>query len=1027
MKLFHKKTSQFLGVFLFILNSAIYSQSFTEGFENLANLTDWYIQNNSISPDLDWGGGNSTNFPAQAGTVNSYLSANFQSTSSTVGATISNWLFTPTRTYNNGDVITFFTRTVTGPLYPDRMEVRFSSAGNGLDCGTTATSVGTFTTLLSTINPALTTTGYPQIWTQYTITISGLAAPTNGRVAFRYFVTNGGPAGTNSDMIGIDSYTYTSVATPPANNQCAGAITLNQGTSCNPVNGTVAYATESQIACSGTANNDVWYSFTANTTGASITVNGSPSFDAVYEVFTGTCVNLTSLSCVDTGIEGETESSVLNNLTIGQTYYIRVHDWLDDIPNTMTFGICVEQFTQCNLQQPSGSINETEICGIDANGGCNSTPAVYQQITCGNTVYGSSWAVGGNRDLDWYRFNLNSPGNVTLSAQAEFPYYIYLVDISNCANPVILASTNFNACQNGSVSYNFTNTGIYAAIIAPALFDGYPCGSNTDYLLSLNLPSVPAQISSSTTGICPNNTAILTGTPTSNFTWLLNGTSLTTGQSAQISLAGSYSATYIDVNGCASGSNNIVIQNLPSDNASFSYPTNTVCIGSANVIPTSQNSGVYSVNSPALLFTNTTSGEIDMTASQNGNYIVTFQTNGTCPASSTQSFVITSNPDASFSYPSANFCQSSTNQLISLGTNASIGTFSASSNNLSISSTTGEITSNQSAIGTYTIYNTISASGSCPEVIDSFIVEIQGPEVTFPDQGIFCPDANLTSLTANPIGGIFTGISIQNNQFNPALGSCLVTYVVTDQNGCVDSSSQFVNVDLPASLSFGQYADLCNNGNSIVLNLGLPSGGFYTGIGVNGVNFSPTQGVLGNNTLTYNYVSPNGCSDSITGIIVVNEAPTVTFDPISPICDTSAIISLAGVSPTGGTFSGAGVLNNSFFDPSVAGIGTHQITYTYSNAGCSSSAIQNITVDQCSQLNELSEEVFIYPNPVIHEFRIIGFDDIKNVELYSMEGKWIQNIDNQNQVFDVSGIARANYLVKFTSNNQIHYLKLMKY
>jgi hypothetical protein len=120
-------------------------------------------------------------------------------------------------------------------------------------------------------------------------------------------------------------------------------------------------------------------------------------------------------------------------------------------------------------------------------------------------------------------------------------------------------------------------------------------------------------------------------------------------------------------------------------------------------------------------------------------------------------------------------------------------------------------------------------------------------------------------------------------------------------------------------------------------------------------------------------------------------------------------------------------VNNSFFDPSVAGIGTHQITYTYSDAGCSSSAIQNITVDQCSQLNELSEEVFIYPNPVNHEFRIIGFDEIKNVELYSMEGKWIQNIDNQNQIFDVSGIARANYLVKFTSNNQIHYLKLMKY
>jgi hypothetical protein len=1021
-----KKISIYIGIIALFSYSSFYSQSYSEGFENLANLTDWYIQNNSVSPDADWGGGSSTVFPAQAGTPNSYLSVNYQSTSSAVGTTISNWLFTPTRTYNNGDVITFYSRTVTGPLYPDRMEVRFSSDGNGLDCGTTATSVGTFTTLLLSINPTLSTTGYPQVWTQYTITISGLPAPTNGRVAFRYFVTNGGPAGSNSDLIGIDSYTYTSVASPPTNDQCSGAINLNQASSCIPTNGTVAYATESQVGCSGTANNDVWYSFTANSTGASISVNGSPYFDAVYEVFSGNCANLTSLSCVDASFEGESESGVLNNLNIGQTYYIRVHDWLDDIPNTLTFGICVQQFTQCSLQQPLGSILESEICGNDANGGCNANPPIYQSLTCGDTVFGSSWAVGGNRDLDWYSFTVNSPGIVTLNAQAEFPFYIYLVDNTSCTNPVIVNSANFNACQNGTVSYDFTNVGTYAAIIAPALFDGYGCGTFNDYIFSINLPSIPAQISSSATDICPNTIASLSGFPSANYTWYLNGVSFSSGQTTQTSLPGTYTASYMDINGCFSGSNSILVQTLPADNATFTYPTNTVCVGSSNITPNSQSIGIYSSNASGLVFVSPSSGEIDMTNSVEGNYLVTFQTNGTCPTSSIQSFAITSNPDASFSYSNVNFCQSAFNQNVTLGANASIGIFTANNPNISLSASTGEINPNQSNIGIYTIYNTILSSGSCPEVIDSFVVEIQGPEINFPDQGVFCPSSNLVALTAAPLGGSYSGSSIQNNLFNPSLGSCLVTYILSDQNGCIDSAFQFVSVEIPATLNFGQYPGLCSNDVSISLDQGLPSGGFYTGAGVSGISFSPAQGVLGSNILTYHFTSSNGCSDSIAGIIIVNESPTVSFQPLPSICDTSAVISLGGVNPVGGTFSGIGVVNQTYFDPSISGVGIHPITYTYTLNNCSSSATQSITVDQCSDINELSQSFMIFPNPVSQSFKLNGFNGMEKVELYSMEGKLILTLEGQNNEFDVSFLPQSNYLLKIKTKTQTYNLKLTK-
>ena len=87
--------------------------------------------------------------------------------------------------------------------------------------GTTATDVGDFTTLLLDINPTYTLGGYPNaVWTNFVVTLSGLGWPIKGRLAFRYFVENGGPSGANSDYIGIDTVQYAcngGLPTPSAN------------------------------------------------------------------------------------------------------------------------------------------------------------------------------------------------------------------------------------------------------------------------------------------------------------------------------------------------------------------------------------------------------------------------------------------------------------------------------------------------------------------------------------------------------------------------------------------------------------------------------------------------------------------------------------------------------------------------------------------------------------------------------------------------------------------------------------------
>ena len=872
MKSHPRKISFFILIGIFIPLFGV-AQSFNEGFEDLNNLTDWYVQNNSTLPDQDWGIGDNTVFPAQAGTTSSYISVNYQSSSSTNATTLSNWLFTPTRTYNNGDIITFFTRTASGtPVYPDRLEVRFSNAGNGLDCGTTATSVGTFTSLLLTINPTLSTTGYPQSWTQYTVTISGLTGPTNGRVAFRYYVTNGGPGGANSNYIGIDSYTYTSVVAPPVNDDCSGAIGLTQGVGCSPISGTVAYGTESLVACAGTANNDVWYAFTATSTGAAITVNSTPFFDAVYEVYSGNCANLTSLICVDAGLEGETEANVLNGLFPGTTYYIRVHDWLDDIPNTMNFGICVEQFTQCNLSQPSAAILELESCGADSNGGCNVGLPAFQALSCGDTIYGSAWAANGNRDLDWYSFQVNAGGIVNWSATAEFPFYLYIVDVSSCTNPLILASGIYNACQTGSIYYPITAQGSYAVIIAPAIFDGYPCSANSSYLASLQLPISSIQVNASAPAFCSGDSVLLSANGGSNYSWLLGDSVVSTDLAWNTNDFGSYVVQYVDLNGCDAVSDTLTLTQLPLSDASFSYLNNTVCAGSDNTIPTTLESGIFSVT-PNGLSIDLLTGEINIVNSTVGTYTLTFQTNQGCVNSSSQLFTITNSLGASFNYDTTHFCNSEGIELISLGSLASTGVFS-STTGLSLDSLTGAIFPNNSQNGNYWVINSVEGTTLCFGAVDSVFITIQGPQIQVQNTIEACSESSPILLEATPEGGVFNGQGVVNDTWSPldSSGIVMITYSVVDSIGCFAIDSiQAITFQSPI-VSLGSIEALCDTIGFYSVSNFSPTGGVFSGSGIsaNGT-LNPSQIGQGTFPIIYTFISSGGCvgSDS-TNIVIVD-------------------------------------------------------------------------------------------------------------------------------------------------------------
>lgn len=192
-------------------SGAVSADALTENFDG-GLPAGWTIKNLSEPVGaIDWFEGNPGVFDAYQGAENSYLAANFNSGAGT--ADISNWLILPTSLYRNGDTLSFFTRTTDFSGFPDNLEVRFSNVG-GTNVGGSSASVGTFTSLLLSVNPGQQLFGYPESWTQYSVTLSGLAGATTGAFAFRYVVENGGPSGSFSNYVGIDTVAITPVPEP---------------------------------------------------------------------------------------------------------------------------------------------------------------------------------------------------------------------------------------------------------------------------------------------------------------------------------------------------------------------------------------------------------------------------------------------------------------------------------------------------------------------------------------------------------------------------------------------------------------------------------------------------------------------------------------------------------------------------------------------------------------------------------------------------------------------------------------------
>lgn len=162
------------------------------------------------------------------------------------------------------------------------------------------------------------------------VSVSGLATGTTYYVrVYEYNRCTGSP---NVNYYNVSTATnnpgnFTTLMAA-VNDNCAGALpfpTILNDANCSTVIANTAAATGSADAtCSGTEDDDLWYTFNCPVGVTSLlytntTVSGNA--DRMLQIYSGTCTGLTSIGCYDP------ESGTITGLTGGQTYYLRVYTY----------------------------------------------------------------------------------------------------------------------------------------------------------------------------------------------------------------------------------------------------------------------------------------------------------------------------------------------------------------------------------------------------------------------------------------------------------------------------------------------------------------------------------------------------------------------------------------------------------------------------------------------------------------------------------------------------------------------------
>ena len=333
---------------------------------------------------------------------------------------------------------------------------------------------------------------------------------------------------------------------------------------------------------------------------------------------------------------------------------------------------------------------------------------------------------------------------------------------------------------------------------------------------------------------------------------------------------------------------------------------------------------------------------------------------------------------------------------------------------------------NSSTVDTFTGIVPNFAYGNGKLDAQELLFQKHRPVNIFGDNGI-CPGdaAQLYFVTSmNPV--VLTqwsnGSSIPTIT-TPSPGDYQVT--VTDNLGCKSRSPVKSVLAFPSPIvDAGPNRTICPGDSIIFSGIGNAQEYFWNNGAVNDTTFVPTlsgyYSVVG--------IDINGCSSEDSTLLDFYSVISVNYEELITSVDISAsAFNVTGGIPTGGIYSGPGIIGTSFH-PGLAGIGLHPIVYSVlNNNGCYSRDTSYIEVTNINSLNDLTNNIHIYPNPTSSTINIVANDSFQYF-LISQDGKEIINGSfylGSNQLY-LRNLNTGLYLLKMINNHLVYSINISK-
>jgi hypothetical protein len=238
---------------------------------------------------------------------------------------------------------------------------------------------------------------------------------------------------------------------PPVNDDCQGAkeLPIASNVSSVALTGTnMLDVSQSSPACSGTANDDLWYTFEATTANVSALTVFNFIDPHVLQVFTGPCDNLVQVSCTQQPNNTSGRSGFqLKNLNPGTRYRMRLHG--SGNFSTTSNG----QFTQnIGIYALNAPVNDACANAIVLTPAANNTGTAISGLTVDANNTRASCNDGNTRDV-WFRFEATAASHFLQIWGALYDPRIELLQ-GTCNNLTSIVCFNDATPQIGRRQFN---------------------------------------------------------------------------------------------------------------------------------------------------------------------------------------------------------------------------------------------------------------------------------------------------------------------------------------------------------------------------------------------------------------------------------------------------------------------------------------------------------------------------------------------------------------------------------------------